>query len=221
MSPFVTLEDGRKIFIGDKSSGGGNSKGGQFAPGGGRVPGAGLQRSSPREFTKEAHFNQAAKEMKEPWVAKLSSKEIDAVQHYNGTGYQKINSDLRAGKEPSGTAKLIDSALSKSPLSESMVAYRGFSGRELMADFKNSVGKTFSDKGFVSTSLDKNIATGFMRGQGKVLATIHIPAGTHAGYVGAGERELLIGRGQGFRITEARIKRGQYYVTMELVSHHH
>jgi hypothetical protein len=91
----------------------------------------------------------------------------------------------------------MDSIMSRSRTTVDMVAYRG-----LRRDFKVSAlglkeGDRWVDKGFVSTSLDKNQASGF----GGEMMEIRVPSGSRALYLGADtnavggdQQELILDR---------------------------
>jgi hypothetical protein len=172
------------------------------------------------------------------WESNLTEEESGALGSYSESGYSTINKMLRKevveNKNPS--TLLIDSALEKSSLPENVVAFRGFSDPNLISNFENLKGKIYQDKAFVSTTLDRvraeNFAalTGKFEGSGKegIVAEIRIPAGTKAGYLDVidknrsplgqrGERELLLARGQKFKIIDAVKNPSHYKIVMEVV----
>ncbi len=111
----------------------------------------------------------------------------------------------------------LDSVLRRTKLSEGVVAYRSFGGpawTELMRTAKP--GKSYRDKGFVSTSLSRDFAEGFGGGHGGMLA-IRIPKGSsalplHNWTSIDGERELLIARGARFKVL--RVAKREIVVTL-------
>jgi predicted ABC-type ATPase len=124
---------------------------------------------------------------------KLSDKESAVLDYYNSVyGYQNINGRAR-GLVPPKVAfghdyaqeniDALDSAFTKiAPLEQPIKVYRGFS------DTRNlDIGDSFSDKGFVSTTTDADVAKRYAEGQlggtdedQPAVARITVPAGTKA-----------------------------------------
>lgn len=148
------------------------------------------------------------------WIDSLSENEKKALSDYTREVppyYKNINGVLR-GKEnnfENGNEEkneLLHKALSNASLPNNITVYRGGSSSVLghlstVAD-SELIGKTFLDKGYVSTSMSPNTAFG-----GDVLMVISVPMGTHAACIeelsaaGSYEQELLIDRGQLFSIS--------------------
>lgn len=110
----------------------------------------------------------------------------------------------------------LDRLISLSPpLAENTTAYRGV-GREFANELvQQGVGKTFTDNGFLSTSLEKHIARGFPSSPTGNLLEIKIPKGVKviepSKYFRSNiirdtnlskEKEIILGRGNTFEITK-------------------
>jgi hypothetical protein len=143
------------------------------------------------------------------WTDNLSTNERENLLFYQGSDYIHINSNLRGGTPSivSEETAAIDKSISKSSVPRNMTVYRGTPldvyTSQLGDDPSKWVGRTFEDKGYMSTTLDKEVAFN------GVQARIKVPKGTKAGYleyvedpdIGFGEKELLLGRGTKMRIT--------------------
>lgn len=147
------------------------------------------------------------------WVSQLSPEEKRAVRAYTGTAYANINATLRGIEKSFGPgnyecARHIHQALSRASIPHDCTVYRGVSEKALgklrFLPDKMLTGKIFSDKGFMSTSIEKGNSFG-----GDLLE-ISVPKGSHGAYVGhiseAGhyETEVLFDAGQVMRITGVR-----------------
>ena len=139
------------------------------------------------------------------WADKLTNKEIDALEDYGFTKYRDINQYMRTGEvETLGlkkdeyyyaslnraklSAKEISSALSKMKLQDNIITYRGFIDPDLIKSYKdnNIIGKKYSDKSFMSTSLSKDIAERFLRNNDSdivFIGKIKVKKGTEVGII--------------------------------------
>jgi hypothetical protein len=95
------------------------------------------------------------------YVKNLDKETIDAIKYYTGSGYTTMNNLLRQNKMQFKTndivnkINLIDQAFRNvPPLDQSVVVYRGIN-----LDYK--LNQDFVDKGYVSTSADKNKSLAF------------------------------------------------------------
>ncbi len=148
---------------------------------------------------------------------------------YTGTAYSNINARLR-GLEKSfdpgnqECAIRIHQALSGASIPADCTVYRGVSSKALgmlrMLPDNMLVGKTFTDHGFMSTSLERNSAFG-----GDMLLEVDVPKGAHGAYVGdissAGhyESEVLFDAGQQMRITGVRCdENGRRIVSVRIMT---
>ena len=161
--------------------------------------------------------------------AELTPVEHAAIAHWQGAGYDKINSELRAGAESADVrerSKALDAAISKHTLPVDTVLERGLKVNNSNAKrLPFEVGATIRDPGFASTTVDDAVASKFSGsaapGEESVLIRIRAKAGTHLMPCGefkeyAGERELLLPRGSRFRV--ASIEQGERrVVTVDLL----
>jgi len=150
------------------------------------------------------------------WETSLSVDEKNSIALYTGEEYILINKILR-GKgsgheyEPR-TVKLIEDitvALSKAKIPENIVVYRGCD-KNVLGDFVNNpkllIGKTLSDKAFMSTALIKNSAF-----KSDILMKIRVPEGANGAYIGHfswidDEYEVLFQRGQKLLVTDVKFE---------------
>jgi GNAT superfamily N-acetyltransferase len=90
------------------------------------------------------------------------------VEYYTSSGYSDINNYLRTGAKPElgsvnetkGYIESLDTEISKTSAPRDMVLFRGTTGVEKFE--KLEVGDTFTDKGFVSTTTNRETVTEFM-----------------------------------------------------------
>lgn len=172
------------------------------------------------------------------WKNFLSTPEIDALQNYSFkeygdtsvADYEDINNYLRfnqLGKVPEATIKntinYIESALNKFEIDKDIVVYRGIDVPTIIeqvigekkysrdVNIINSYLKntTFTDKGFVSTSISKKEAINFGMGNGRAVMRINIPSGTKGVYIDEvsrikREKEFLLNRNVTFKINNVK-----------------
>lgn len=172
------------------------------------------------------------------WKNFLSTPEIDALQNYSFkeygdtsvADYEDINNYLRfnqLGKVPEATIKntinYIESALNKFELDKDIVLYRGIDVPTIIeqvigekkysrdVNIINSYLKntTFTDKGFVSTSISKKEAINFGMGNGRAVMRINVPSGTKGAYIDEvsrikREKEFLLNRNVTFKINNVK-----------------
>lgn len=180
-----------------------------------------------RKYTRKDFTNGEDTKPWDKWNSSLSDNERTALQYYAAenvemdlfdtnkpTTYKEMNAYLRGrDTDPTDITKKtiedVNAALNKGSVSEDTTAFRGLPER-LVADLKP--GDTFTDKGFVSTSLDSAMAESFTGGT-NTLAEVRVPKGSKGGYMGSAltadyldseglepERELLLPSGTEFRI---------------------
>jgi hypothetical protein len=153
--------------------------------------------------------------------AKLTPEEHHAIKQYTSTEYAVINRYHRTGKLPDNLhynipdeekikdfSGRIDSAIAKHKTTKGIHVYRGITPEDGNS-FKK--GKRYTDKGFVSTSLDPGTAhffstMDFLPGTGHVVH-IKVPKGSKALYMNQqnltsaheAEHEVLLPRNSKFR----------------------
>lgn len=132
----------------------------------------------------------------------LTGLEKTALRQYTSFGYSTLNRHLRQGGPATGAVTTLDGAFAAAvPLVREATVYRGMGGPAASAP---AVGKTYTDLGFISTSLNENKALGFTGSVGLVVITLPVGAtvlNLEARQVGAGEAEILLPRGSSFRVT--------------------
>ncbi len=149
------------------------------------------------------------------------------VQYPDGFGHEAINGRLRergdvlytnltpeAQKELDEAIGSLDKLVELSPaLTEDTTTFRGINSNFARDLEERGVGATFTDNGFTSVSLDRDIAAGFpSRPTGNVMEIV-VPEGTKAiipskfftsstvkGTELKREKELILGRGTDFEI---------------------
>lgn len=138
----------------------------------------------------------------------FTAREIEAFGNYTGAMYKTVNPRLRAGKSVSSDDKedlaIMDKAFAKASLSQAVTVYRGLAP-EIAS--KLTVGSSFKDGGFTSTSTDKDIGRMYTNigGGGSALMEIRVPKGAKAISVKSAsqftkENEILLNRGSSFRV---------------------
>jgi hypothetical protein len=170
------------------------------------------------------------------WWDSLTGEEKMALRSYQNMSYADINDYLRGGSmhraysdaDIRGLMASIDRALDKARLPRDVVAYRGIfsSGKIFGSTPEGLVGRTITDKGFLSTSLNRKVSRETFAGKGPDAVTLRIkvPKGTRGGYLGslgsrhaADERELLLSRGRKYRVTKVRKTDKGYIADAELL----
>lgn len=166
-----------------------------------------------------------------PYDVNSPEKKIYAdVQNYGKNHYEKINNGLRAGKNTG--AKWIDEAFKRAaPLQEPIQVHRGVSNAEKVFGKTGSmVGEVFSDKAYLSTSINAEAATDFTKvrpgdAHGTIPAVVHIkvPKGGKAIKVASGmtmnkgEREALLPRGSKLKVVSDKLVDGVRVVETEVI----
>jgi hypothetical protein len=143
----------------------------------------------------------------EKWAGKLTGKEKGAVEVYQGPGFQWLNKSLRSGDkldpETADTVKALDAALAKGKADRDIIVHRGINSEEVAQQIRDSVGGTFSDRAYQSTSVDSALARDF---GSDMVVNIHVPKGSIGAYVGGlrmenhQEREFILPRNSMYRI---------------------
>ncbi len=147
----------------------------------------------------------------------VSKDETKALRRYQSAQgyYNFMNLSLRdptytTTPENQAAIAHMDAVMARSEVKEPIIAMRGMNFRGASEKFK--VGQTYTDKGFVSTTIDTTTAHQFAGARpngeqagSRVVCEIHIPAGAKAVYLkGKGESELLLDRGASFRVDEVK-----------------
>lgn len=144
----------------------------------------------------------------------LDAKDLEALEQYTQFEYHDINAELREGISGNRYVPKLDKIMRESPgLPVDTITFRGVSNgpqgdfaKELLS---KPIGTVFSDKGYTSTSFDREVAERFSAGwKDSVLLEIKNPAGQKGISVEAlvdnpdstGEYEWLLPRGTKFKI---------------------
>jgi hypothetical protein len=126
-------------------------------------------------------------------ASSLSKKETDALKTYTSDkGYKEINAALRSGKSHPLVSDL-DKVASSVTLKKDLLAYRG-----LLHGDGYKAGKPFTEKSYMSLSMDYDTARSFSTGHADELAgsvvEFLIPAGTKIGFGKKSESEIILPR---------------------------
>jgi len=164
------------------------------------------------------------KKMSDVAASGASPAAVKAVSNYTANDYYSLNGQLRGGNIDSVNSpnvKSIDSAFdSAKPLNRDITVHRGMAqASQLLGPAGKSVGKTFSDKAYVSTSAEPDIAEkNFGEGVDSAIMHITVPKGTKVVKPGSAsfvptESELILNRNSNFRVDRDEVdKKGQRHV---------
>lgn len=143
-----------------------------------------------------------------------SGPEIAALNAYTDGNTRSIESQLRRGEIGPRVQAIVDNldkVIERSKVPENLTVYRGGFGEKL-ASLKP--GDLVHDKGYVSTTLNANVAAGFagVGGTGdpsKAIYKINLPKGSSGYFVYDFEREneVLLPRNSVFRVESIATKR--------------
>lgn len=185
---------------------------------------ASLIYSMPNDYDSQKYIRQRTNQVlvqgqQLDWYKGISDNQREAMKKYTGTYSGDMNAVLRRNKavdDPEGINRLINDlhdSLKDVKTAEEVTVYRGAS-KAVLCDYKDSSdadieGIFLRDKGFMSTSFDRNVAQGFAyeNGSDAVLIEYNVPKGTHAIYLqgtstcsSAFEEELLVDCKTAFRV---------------------
>jgi len=108
----------------------------------------------------------------------VTPQEFMSIREYTGrTGFQLVNSDLRAGKDGGDLARTLDEAMQPSPIE--FETFRGVSAKtvsELTGGDGFQVGQTLSDPAFQSTTTNPNTDLSYFTGGAGTLAPMTVLA---------------------------------------------
>lgn len=206
-------------------------RGGSKPTGGGSAGGA-LSEERVDEFALNMNKKLPPK-LQVSQISGLSEDESIAVHSYVSTReYARLNSNLREGRtsEINDThAALLNNALDKFDVGPETV-YRGikpksrFNSQEELDTFVSSnfsVGATYSDKGFMSTSVSKTSATefrsSFVDKNGSVMLQINNRSGKvlrHNDTDFINEKEVLFKPGSKFKVDSIKVDKYGYVISM-------
>lgn len=163
-----------------------------------------------------AMYQQALKSVE---TDNISYSQFQAIEKYCGMKYTEVNRYLREGKLPSarsnldevkGIIKQVDDAMELSEVSRELTVYRGIKDPVQtfgVEDLSELLGKRVTDRGYLSTTADLNVASEFQDVHG-ITMEIKLPKGQKAimpeafdGMDLGPESEVLLPRGTTLRIT--------------------
>lgn len=178
--------------------------------------------SSAKDYSHRKYVRQSQKALQS-----LDWESQNAFRSYSNEGYLQINNYLR-GKDPkfisTSQKEFVDKninsmtkAINNQTLPHNMKLYRGISSpniifgdgweskslQELRSEY---VGKIFTEKGFCSTTISRGAAEDFTRTREGTMIEITAPKGANGIFmeqvsVFKQEKEVLLQRGSGFKIT--------------------
>lgn len=158
--------------------------------------------------------------LKEP----LTRDEKEVVRKYTEDDDPDVNKRLRADNDYySTTTEGLDDVLGKAALPEDIVAYRGVSMHGLVRISKYE-GGTFIDRGYMSTSIRKRVASdfgGYVDDGSWALLEVRLPKGSSAlaldglGLDSGSETEVLVHRNAKFKVVSV----GEKHAVLELQNH--
>jgi hypothetical protein len=144
-----------------------------------------------------------------------AKRELENEFRSNGGGYRELNTDLREGTELNEyQQRMVDALQALAEKGSDHDGYRVYRGSKAFKSFrsrKDLVGMIFTDGGFVSSSTDKDVASGsFTESTGGVLFEYDIPAGwpvldlvrLFGNAVDQREQEVVLPPGHSFEVIE-------------------
>lgn len=164
---------------------------------------------------------------------KLAKPQRQALENYSAMDYLQVNEVLRTGGDdvintPDTRAEIdrMTEVFRDAPRTTApMTVTRGVHNADAMFGPPGSrVGKSFTDKAFVSTSTNTRVTNEFGVGEtGSARLTIHVPPGSAALSMGAlsvspPEREVLLNRGSRFAVASDQVVDGQRQIELELMA---
>lgn len=174
----------------------------------------------------------------------LNGDELEAIDYYVADGYgisYDLRTDYHIDERQQEFINSLDSAISKGMLETDAKLYRGVgveafgipanngyepaNPQNILKQMQDRIGVTYTDKGYMSTSIDKKVAQEYANKrfyEGGIMLEINAKKGTNALYVGKNkiyggeEKEMLFGRNKQYTPTKARIENGIVVVTVDL-----
>lgn len=190
-----------------------------------------------KEFTQTEDF---LNEEYDIWKDKLTFLEKEKIKDYTDTHYIRINNTLRTGrlgtydnwaeKDHINFIESLDKSLSKFELKEDISVIRGLSTKNIEDygyNLDKIIGQTFKDKGYLSASIDKGVASDFAEravendGGEPLYIQFDIPKGTGRGAFidvmssNRGEEEFLIVRNVEFEFYEKTVDDKNNYILLK------
>jgi len=161
-------------------------------------------------ITKDDYWGHQSRDMN------ISRKEQDALDAYKAlTSYSEINNALYRNDtefiEYSNTIKQLDKVIKRATIESDVSVYSGLGSRASAILSGLDVGSEVDFKGYLSTSIDENIASDFSKSVNNVSrkVKINLPKGSKGFFFGNSdqEKEVLLGRGKKFKISDITSKK--------------
>ena len=184
--------------------------------GGGRGGGAVASESRHIVAARESHrieYSDIAEKALDHYIS--TSEYINDVLRFNRrTGLPELDAKV------SGYINALDKIMKSNVRLAAQSLYRATSVKSMLADLNSgkAIGKTYFDKGFVSTSHTRHV--GAFLTDSPIAMRISVPKGSKGialGHRNPQEREVILNRGSGFKVTSARKVDGQWHVKVDLI----
>lgn len=185
--------------------------------------------SSDFKVIQKAKANQLGAQMLADQHGTFTPTQLEGIKVYTGSSYTSMNKWLRG--ETSTISAHHKDAITKTqdamrPLPQDVLLHRGVywdalpNGVTSYAGAKKLIGETLMDEAFMSSSIGGNPGLGAGR---PVIYEIEAPKGTQAAWVEGnstnnGEREMLLGAGQHFKILGVEQVGSQVHIRMRIVT---
>jgi len=146
-------------------------------------------------------------------AGRLPAPAYDAAKDYTGSGYRRINSNLRSGGAQTAADRSLTKAIKGSKLPEDVVLYRGANSRTLTPLVNEGIlseGGTDTDLGFGSTAFHRSVSDNWASsGSNSMVFRILARKGSPAMWVddisaNRGEMELLLPPGSTIRVLSSK-----------------
>lgn len=161
----------------------------------------------------------------------LNENQTENLIYYTGKGYLSVNKYLRGNgsvekdeiPKAKQCVKNLSDSIKKVKTEEDMIVYRGISpsalGLQNDKEYKELVGKTVRDKGFMSSSISSDMANNFAEKKiigGKIVHgavfEIAVPQGTNGVFADGrsnleGECEFIMQKNSGIKIVDVKVSR--------------
>lgn len=164
--------------------------------------------------------------------SKMTKEQQEALGRYQQSEYRNINYSARGGYD-NDYIEPLDTLLRDAPgVPQGTVLYRGFRHHDLANSAEDMIGETFTEKGFMSTTVNSHTASQWLDSKddtdGLVALRLHTTKSTDGLYMSiydkvaqtiAYEYEVLLPRNTTFKIVGSqRVKLGGYNNTEEDVT---
>lgn len=152
---------------------------------------------------------------------KFGAQVAQRIRHYTGDGFSEMNRRLRSGKldqADKNAVSALDKAVGKSVAAHDMVLLHG---RRSLGDVKE--GDQIHEPGFLSTTTSGHVAQTFAgTDKGNAILRVRLKTGeaalsTHGLSDNPTEKEVVLPRGQRYKVLKVQEAPGQYGTKTRLV----